>query len=205
MDRMAGAGLRSRVLRFGKNQQSAPETREIRSVPRLHRKQGIPRIAHRQVFVASAAQLGLKGCRPRMNCSSHLFSRARAVFAICLAIAAGQSLHAELSPQERAIADWALGHEADMVTLLERAVRVDSPTENLAGVRAVGDLFGDELKASGVMPRWIPLPAEMNRSGHLWAEHGGGQGKRLLLIGHLDTVLHGGRFTSDGPTGRGSG
>ena len=41
--------------------------------------------------------------------------------------------------------------------------------------------------------RWIDLP-ETKRAGHLFAEHKGNRGKRLLLIGHLDTV-----FEKDSP------
>ena len=38
------------------------------------------------------------------------------------------------------------------------------------------------------------MPAEMNRAGHLFAETSGKKGKKLLLIGHLDTV-----FEEDSP------
>ena len=33
------------------------------------------------------------------------------------------------------------------------------------------------------------MPPAMKRGGHLVATHEGGQGKRLLLLGHLDTVF----------------
>lgn len=112
---------------------------------------------------------------------------------------------AALAPEERRIADWLAAHENDMIALLERAVKINSPTENLAGVRAVSDLFADELNAIAVPARWIPLPPETKRAGHLFAEHRGTKGKRLLLIGHLDTVLPGGTFTRDGERARGSG
>lgn len=112
---------------------------------------------------------------------------------------------AAVSAEERAIADWAAAKQEDMISLLERAVKIDSPSENLAGVRAMGELFAAELKAIGFEPKWIPLPASSGRAGHLFAERAGGKGKRLLLIGHLDTVLRGGTFRREGNTGRGSG
>jgi glutamate carboxypeptidase len=109
------------------------------------------------------------------------------------------------SSDERAITDWLAGKQDQMVSLLERAVKIDSPSENLAGVRAVADLFAAELQPIGFTPRWVQLPAESKRAGHFFAERAGTKGKRVLLIGHLDTVLHGGTFTRDGETGRGSG
>lgn len=92
-----------------------------------------------------------------------------------------------------------------MIALLEKAVKIDSRTENHPGVKAVGELFARELQALGFAPRWIEQPAELARGGHLFAERAGRRGKRLLLIGHLDTVLRGGEFTRDGNVGRGAG
>ena len=82
---------------------------------------------------------------------------------------------------------------------------IESPTENLAGVRAVGDAFAAELRAIGFGTRWVEMPAEMKRAGHLVAETGGTRGKRLLLLGHLDTVLAGERFRREGTRAFGTG
>lgn len=35
---------------------------------------------------------------------------------------------------------------------------------------------------------WVDLPEEMKRGGHLFGKHEGNRGKKILLIGHLDTV-----------------
>ena len=52
------------------------------------------------------------------------------------------------------------------------------------------------------------MPVEMRRAGHLFGRKGG-KGKKLLLIGHLDTVFEvedGSRpFESDGVVARGHG
>jgi glutamate carboxypeptidase len=114
--------------------------------------------------------------------------------------------HAALSPEERKIVDWVAGKQNDMIALLERAVKIDSPTENHAGVRAMSALFEGELKPIGFDARWIALPPETKRAGHFFAERRGTKGKRLLLIGHLDTVLRGGSFVRESEDrARGSG
>ena len=88
---------------------------------------------------------------------------------------------------------------------LERAVQIDSATDNLAGVRQLGNLFVGQFAALGFDSRFVELPAATKRAGHVVAEHRGTQGKRLLLIGHLDTVLPGGNYRREGDKARGSG
>jgi glutamate carboxypeptidase len=66
-------------------------------------------------------------------------------------------------------------------------VNINSGTMNFDGVRAVGAIFRQELERLGFATRWIPME-EANRAGHLVAERHG-RGKRVLLIGHLDTVF----------------
>lgn len=112
---------------------------------------------------------------------------------------------AGLDRTERAIARQAAAGQSDAESLLERVVDIESPTENVAGVRAVGDVFAAELRAIGFSTRWVELPASMKRAGHLVAESSGTKGKRLLLLGHLDTVLFGERFRRDGTRAYGTG
>ena len=79
-------------------------------------------------------------------------------------------------------------HERN-VKLLEALVRVNSGTMNLEGVEEVGRMMRAELEPLGFQVRWIPM-AETGRAGHIVATHkGNGRGKRMLLIGHLDTVF----------------
>jgi glutamate carboxypeptidase len=125
--------------------------------------------------------------------------------AVALAVALTGAAHADLSRAERAIAKRAAAGRADAEALLQRVVDIQSPTENAAGVRAVGDAFAAELRAIGFRTRWVEMPPEMKRAGHLVAETAGTRGKRLLLLGHLDTVLAGEPFRRDGNLAYGTG
>ena len=136
--------------------------------------------------------------------------------ALCLALpaalpaeetAAPPAIRSEvvISATEQRIVEWADAHVEDAITLLGKAVDIPSSTANVEGVRKVGDLLAAELAAIGFTPRWEELPPELGRAGHLFAERRGGRGKRLLLIGHLDTVLEGGPFRREGDIGWGVG
>ncbi len=72
---------------------------------------------------------------------------------------------------------------------LEKVVNINSGTLNKVGVRQVGDLMGDELRKLGFTIEWVSLPDSLNRAGHLVATRTGRKGKKLFLIGHLDTVF----------------
>ena len=92
---------------------------------------------------------------------------------------------------ERKLVSWVDAHAEEAVDLLERVVAINSGTLNLAGVRAVGDVFRAELDRLGFTTRWED-GAPFERAGHLVAERvavNAGGAPRLLLIGHLDTVF----------------
>lgn len=109
----------------------------------------------------------------------------------CLATLAGISAAsaAQLSPAEERIVAEVKANSARALALLERSVNINSGTMNHAGVREVGKLFRAEFDQLGFTTRWIDMPPEVRRAGHLVATREGKQGKRLLLIGHLDTVF----------------
>ena len=111
---------------------------------------------------------------------------------------------AQLAPVEQRILASVEARREAAVALLARTVDVPSATENHAGVRAVADLYAAELAPLGFETRFVEQ-SEVGRAGHLVAERPGTRGKRLLLIGHLDTVLQGERFRRDGPRAYGSG
>jgi glutamate carboxypeptidase len=120
-----------------------------------------------------------------------------------LALSAGAQ--AALAPREADIARHVAAGQSAAEALLARVVDIESPTEDVKGVHAVGDAFAEELRAIGMRTRWVELPKEMKRAGHLVAETRGTRGKRLLLLGHLDTVLAGEPFRRDGARAYGTG
>lgn len=126
------------------------------------------------------------------------------VFTVLAALAAGAA-HADLGRAERAIAKQVAAGEAASEALLHRVVDIESPTENVAGVRAVGEAFAEEFRAIGMETRWVEMPPAMKRAGHLVAETRGTRGKRLLLIGHMDTVLAGEPYRREGNVAYGTG
>jgi glutamate carboxypeptidase len=115
-------------------------------------------------------------------------------------------IHAQkISPDEQKLVEHIDAHASEAIGLLERVVNIESPTENLAGVRQVGAVFKREFESLGFTARWIDMPVAMKRAGHLLAEKQGTKGKRVLLLGHIDTVLRGERFRRQGNQGFGTG
>lgn len=92
-----------------------------------------------------------------------------------------------LTTPEPSIAAAVDRHNAEALALLERLVNINSGTNNLPGVRQVGDVLRSQFDALGFKTRWID-GAAFHRAGHLIAEHPG-PGPKILLIGHLDTVF----------------
>lgn len=97
----------------------------------------------------------------------------------------------KLSSIEKKILNQVEINNDEAILLLEKVVNINSGTMNLEGVKKVGDVFFEEFKNIGFTPTWIPMPSEVGRAGHLFCELNTGKvkGKKLLLIGHLDTVF----------------
>jgi glutamate carboxypeptidase len=130
--------------------------------------------------------------------------RALATLLVALAVSSAASADGVSREEARIVAAVDARQEA-AVTLLAETVDIPSATENLAGVRRVGAVYARELEGLGFETRWAELPASMARAGHLVATHRGNRGKRLLLIGHLDTVLEKEPFRREGDRAYGSG
>ena len=111
----------------------------------------------------------------------------------------------QLASDEKKIVSIIDKNNARAVSILKKVVDIDSPTEDLDGVRNVGSLFAKEFESLGMKTRWTEMPPAMKRAGHLVAETSGNKGKRLLLLGHLDTVLKGEAFRREGSKGFGTG
>ena len=99
-----------------------------------------------------------------------------------------------LSRTEKKIVEKVKAMDEAAIDFLEKVVNINSGTMNLDGVRKVGAEFDTAFQAIGFNTEWIEMPEEMNRAGHLFARIQGDKGKKLLLIGHLDTV-----FEADSP------
>lgn len=96
---------------------------------------------------------------------------------------------AALDPAEQAMAATVTAEKDRSIGLLQRLVDQNSGTLNLEGVEAVGHQLRPELEALGFKVAWKPM-ADAGRAGHLVATRAGAPDrKRLLLIGHLDTVF----------------
>jgi glutamate carboxypeptidase len=122
------------------------------------------------------------------------FSRVRpSCVSILVALAAVFPAHAQLSPPEQVMVAAVDKQNAESITFLEQLVNVNSGTMNPDGVHRVADMLAPRLRALGFQVRWVPMD-EVHRAGHLIAEHPAPNGKRMLLIGHLDTV-----FEKDSP------
>lgn len=98
------------------------------------------------------------------------------------------SLAQKLTRAEKKILKSVEANNTEAIQFLKDVVNINSGTMNHEGVKKVGDVFGEAFKNIGFQTNWYDM-SEVNRSGHLFAETSGNKGKKLLLIGHLDTVF----------------
>jgi glutamate carboxypeptidase len=124
---------------------------------------------------------------------------------VAFAGACGPALFSQTSVPQTPMSQTLTPVEASMVkavdaegpaaaALLETLVNINSGTMNLPGVVAVKDVVMPQIEALGFKTRWVPMEAFDKRAGTVVAEHAcpagpGRCGKRLLLIGHMDTVF----------------
>ena len=94
-----------------------------------------------------------------------------------------------LSKEEKQVMAWIDVHMPQAIELLKESVNINSGTLNIEGVKKVGALFAKEFEKAGFSTEWVAMPDSIKRAGHLVASRKSGKGKRLFLIGHLDTVF----------------
>ena len=118
-----------------------------------------------------------------------------------------------LSKEEQQVMAWIDAHMLQAIELLKESVNINSGTLNMEGVKKVGALFAKEFEKAGFATEWVAMPDSIKRAGHLVASRRPGaaapssatsspissskstakspakKGKRLFLIGHLDTVF----------------
>src|SRR5271155_3175892 len=111
-----------------------------------------------------------------------------AVLALAFLLSSSRSLGQQLSKEEAGIVHSIDEEAPAAVTLLEKIVNINSGTFNPAGVVQVGKVLEGEFQALGFTTHWVPMDA-VQRAPSLVAERRGTRGKRVLLIGHMDTVF----------------
>jgi glutamate carboxypeptidase len=105
---------------------------------------------------------------------------------LTVAVAHGRAQH--LSPVEQKMESTIDAQNDGFTTFLEQLVNVNSGTLNSEGVHKIADMLAPRFRDLGFTVRWVPMD-EAHRAGHLIADHPAPSGKRMLLIGHLDTVF----------------
>lgn len=113
----------------------------------------------------------------------------KVIFAVLLILIVQTGAQAQLSQDEKNIVDYIKKQFGKSEELLIESVNINSGTLNVEGVKKVGSVYRRELDKLGFTTEWITLPDSLRRAGHLVASRKGSQGKRLFLIGHLDTVF----------------
>ncbi|MBK9379948.1 MAG: M20/M25/M40 family metallo-hydrolase [Chitinophagaceae bacterium] len=111
-------------------------------------------------------------------------------FCAALLLVIGFTAHTQsLSATEHQVLKSIDSDMSATIKLLKESVDINSGTYNIEGVRKTGELYGKELAALGFTVLWVSLPDSLKRAGHLVAYRVGKKGKKLFLIGHLDTVF----------------
>ncbi len=107
----------------------------------------------------------------------------------CLLGVADAAFTQSLTKTERSIVKDVDAAMPATLALLEESVNINSGTYNITGVRNTGEVYARDLRAMGFKVEWISLPDSLRNAGHLVATRTGKKGKKLFLIGHLDTVF----------------
>ncbi|MGB5272627.1 MAG: M20/M25/M40 family metallo-hydrolase [Flavobacteriaceae bacterium] len=115
-------------------------------------------------------------------------------FLVFFALLSVQGFAQNLNRAEKKLINSIENNNIEAIDFLKKVVNINSGTLNSDGVREVGMVFKEAFDAIDFKTTWVSMPEDMNRAGHLFAETSGKKGKKLLLIGHLDTV-----FEEDSP------
>jgi glutamate carboxypeptidase len=112
-----------------------------------------------------------------------------------------------LQKEEQQILAYIDANMPRAIALLKESVNINSGTLHIEGVKKVGALFAKEFEAAGMQTHWVAMPDSIKRAGHLVAMTSAAadvnsgtsagatataktpKGKKLFLIGHLDTVF----------------
>ncbi|MDP2487645.1 M20/M25/M40 family metallo-hydrolase [Pseudoalteromonas marina] len=112
--------------------------------------------------------------------------------ALILTLASTLSLtsHAALDKNEREIVKQVEQNMPQALEEIKQAVNINSDSLNIEGVKKVGAIATEQLKAIGFEVEWLDGSA-FNRAGHVLATHKSKNPDaiKILMIGHLDTVF----------------
>ena len=119
------------------------------------------------------------------------------VLTTALALPALAQAPQPLTHAEKTAVDYIDAHQREANAFLEKIVDINSGTHNLEGVRAVEKVMEEQFNGLGFQSEFDPMdrpPNDVHRAGDLVATHpcpaGPSHcGKRILLIGHMDTVF----------------
>ncbi|MGH8003572.1 MAG: hypothetical protein ACRECJ_02465, partial [Limisphaerales bacterium] len=105
---------------------------------------------------------------------------------------------APLDQKEREVVGLLKGKKSEMIALLKEIVEINSGSRNATGIDSVGKILSPRLIKLGFKEEFIPAKAEtVNVAGEKKIQTSGpwrilrraGKGKKVLLMGHLDTVF----------------
>jgi glutamate carboxypeptidase len=108
---------------------------------------------------------------------------------LCAQLLFAQIVKAQATPAEMQIKTYIDKQQVEQLSLLEKLVDINSGTVNIIGVQQIGEILSPSFQQLGFKIYWVKEPRYMKRAGTLVAEHPGTKGKRILIIGHLDTVF----------------
>ena len=118
---------------------------------------------------------------------------------LSLAALAQEPVEPAINAEEQEMVVWLDEREEEMLALLERITNMNSGSLNRAGLDAVAAVFDEELRGLGFSTSRLPgelieMPScpgseySVDLADHLLARRPG-NGSRLLLMGHIDTVF----------------
>ena len=107
---------------------------------------------------------------------------------VLLADLSGPARSQSLTPEERKIIALVNANTDASAALLEQLVDINSGTLNPQGVQRVAAVLRPRFEELGFTCRDIPMEP-VHRGAQLVCSRQGNHGKRVLLIGHMDTVF----------------
>lgn len=126
------------------------------------------------------------------------------MFFVMPLLANAQNTKQTLNEEEQNIMAYVDANMPRAIALLKESVNINSGTLNIEGVKKVGAIFAREFEKAKFKTKWVSMPDSLRRAGHLVASIGlngdekpvtptgntqKSKGKKLFLIGHLDTVF----------------